>query len=226
MWTLPEPSEEFEAVLAPSFGGGAGRLLDVFAQAQGLRRQDLTLRHVDPFLRFLDRAVSELGASAADASARGSLQAQTEAAGAALRAFAARSPEDFSHGAWPSQAGVGEDRGLLVTASDYWKGKEMEELFTAASNLEGRESLYEQTRAVFVEQLGDAGEGVLRSELAKLGRTPEELRPQDVTRLADRAAVDLAALADVVDVPQEKNRIRGQVESIRKRLVAIAGDDR
>ncbi len=101
----------------------------------------------------------------------------------------------------------------------------MEELFAAASQLGERESLFEQARAAFVEQLGDAGEGMLRSELAKLGRTPQDLRPEDVTRLADRAAVDLAALADVVDVPQEKLRIRSQVESLRRRLAAIAGDD-
>ncbi len=226
VWTLPDPADEFEAVLAASFGTGARRLVDAFAQAHGLRRQDVTLHDVDPFLRFLDRAVSELGASAADASARAGRHGQTEAAAASLRAFSARPPEDLARGDWPSRAGSGEDRGLLVTASDYWKGKEMEELFTAATDLGERESLYEQTRAVFVEQLGDAGEGMLRSELAKLGRKPEDLRPEDVTRLADRAAVDLAALADVVDVPQEKNRIRGQVESIRRRLVAIAGDDR
>lgn len=225
-WTLPDPSVEYEAVLAPSFGGGAGRLLDAFCRAEGVRRQDLTPGHAEPFLVFLDRAVAELGASAADASARSGLRSQTEAAAAALRAFAARTPADLSKGAWPSRSTSGEDRGLLVTAADYWKGKEMEELFTAASDLGERESLFERARAVFVEQLGDAGEGMLRSELAKLGRSPKDLRPEDVSRLADRAAVDLAALADVVDVPQEKLRIRGQVESIRRRLAALAGDER
>ncbi len=225
-WTLPDPSIEFESVLAPSFGGGAGRLLDAFCRAEGVRRQDLTLRHAEPFLVFLDRAVAELGVSAADASARSGLRSQTGVAAAALRAFASRTPEDLSKGAWPSRSGHGADRDLLVTAADYWKGKEMEELFTTASDLGERESLSERARAVFVEQLGDAGEGMFRSELAKLGRTPTDLRPEDVTRLADRAAVDLAALADVVDVPQEKVRIRGQVESIRRRLAALAGDER
>lgn len=225
-WTLPDPAEELEAVLAGSFGPGAHRLLDAFVQTEGIRRQDLTLAHVDPFLRFLDRAVSELGASAVDAAARPGLRTEADRAAVALRSYADRDPADLSEGRWPSKEGSAADRALLVTAADYWKGKEMEELFSAASDLGGRESLFEKARAVFVEQLGDAGEGVLRSELAKLGRRPDELRPEDVARLADRAAVDLTAMADVVDVPQEKMRIRGQVESIRRRLVAIAGDER
>ena len=36
---------------------------------------------------------------------------------------------------------------------------------------------------------------------------------------------DLNAMADVGDVPQEKLRIQKQVESIRRRLEAIAGDE-
>jgi len=225
-WVLPDPADELEAVLAASFGPGARRLLDAFCHAEGIRRADLALGHVDPFLRFLDRAVSELGASAADAAARPGLRSETDKAAAALRAYAARDAADLSMGGWPSKGATDADRGLLVTAADYWRGKEMEELFSAASDLGGRESLFERARAVFVEQLGDAGEGVLRSELAKIGRKPEDLGPEDVARLADRAAVDLTAMADVVDVPQEKVRIQGQVESIRRGLVAIAGDGR
>ena len=224
-WVLPDPADELEAVLASSFGAGAGRLLEAFGRAEGIRRTDFTLGHIDPFLRFLDRAVSELGASAADATARSGLREQVDAADAALRAYALREPSDLSKGDWPSRRAAGADRDFLITAADYWKGKEMEELFSAAGELGGRESLFERTRALLVEQLGDAGDGVLRSELAKLGRTPEDLRPEDVTRLADRTAVDLTAMADVVDVPQERSRIQGQVESIRRRLATLAGDE-
>ena len=224
-WTLPDPAEEMEAVLAQSFGPGARELLAAFARARGLRREDLTLNHAEPFLQFLERALSELGQSAADAPARQGLRAQTSAAAEALRAFATRTPEDLSRGDWPSRHASETDRGILVTAAEYWKGKEMQELFSAASDLGDRESVFEQARHVFVEQLGEAGEGVLRSELSKLGKRPEELRRADVAHLADRAAVDLTAMADVVDVPQEKLRIQRQVESIRRRLEAIAGDE-
>ena len=41
-------------------------------------------------------------------------------------------------------------------------------------------------------------------------------------RIADRAAVDLSSLADVVDLPQEKDRIHRQIQSIRQKLVLIA----
>ena len=224
-WELPDPSREFEAALGPAFGTGAGRLVDAFCQAEGLRREDLTFAHAEPFLAFLDRALAELGDSAADAAARRGLRSQAEAAAASLRAFVARDAADLASGDWPSRRPSEADRGLLVTAADHWKGREMEELFTAASDIGERESVFKQARAVFVEQLGDAGEGMLRSELAKLGRTPGDLRPEDITKLADRAAVDLAALAEVVDVPQERIRIQGQVESIRRRLAAIAGEE-
>jgi hypothetical protein len=224
-WSLPDPAEEVEAVLAQSFGPGARTLLEAFGRSRGLRREDLGVGHVEPFLQFLDRALSELGQSATDATAREGIQSQASAAVSALRAFAARTPQDLAGGDWPSRRASATDRGILVTAADYWKGKEMDELFTAASDLGERESVFEQARHVFVEQLGEAGEGVLRSELSKLGKRPEDLQRADVAHLADRAAVDLGAMAEVVDVPQEKLRIQKQIESIRRRLDAIAGEE-
>lgn len=224
IWTLPDPGEEMEAVLAQSFGPGARQLLDAFGRSRGLRREDLGLEDAEPFLQFMDRAVSELGAPAADDAARAGLRVQAAAASAALRAFVDRSIRDLAEGDWPSRHAPASDRGILVTAAEYWKGKEMDELFAVASDLGERESLFERARSVFVEQLGEAGEGVLRSELSKIGKKPEDLKPEDVARLADRAAVDLVAMAEIVDVPQEKKRIQGQVESIRRRLEAIAGE--
>ncbi len=224
-WSLPDPTEEMEAVLTESFGPGARELLASYARSRGVRREDLTPDDAEPFLDFLERALGELGASAADDAARQGLHAQAAAAATALRAFTVRTPQNLAQGDWPSLHAASVDRGILITAADYWKGKEMQELFSAASDLGERESVFEETRHVFVEQLGDAGEGVLRSELSKLGKRPEDLRRADVAHLADRAAVDLSAMADVVDVPQEKVRIRKQIESIRQRLEAIAGDE-
>lgn len=223
-WSLPDPGEEMEAVLAQSFGPGARQLIEAFCRSHAMRREDLSLEYTEPFLLFLDRAVSELGAPAADDKGRAGLRAQAATAAEALRAFAGRTAQDLAGGDWPSRRAAEADRGILVTAADYWKGNEMDELFAMASDLGDRESLFERARSVFVEQLGDAGEGVLRSELSKLGKRPEDLRPEDVARLADRAAVDLVAMAEIVDVPQERQRIQGQVESIRRRLEAIAGE--
>ena len=72
-----------------------------------------------------------------------------------------------------------------------------------------------------MEQLGDAGESVLRSQLQRLGKRPEDLAKGDLVRIADRASVDLGALAEVVDLPQERERIRKQIASIRERLELI-----
>ncbi len=223
-WTLPDPPREIEALLASSFGSGARELVSSFCRAKGIRRHEMTAEQVPALLDFLQRAIVELSGSVADASATQGLHVQSSVAMDALKAFAARSPEDLSRGDWPSKGTDLADRELVVTASGYWRGKELDELVAAVRDLPDKEPLFERTRSVFVEQLGDAGEGVLRSELAKLGRKPEELRPEDVGRLADRAAVDLSAMADVVDLPQEKVRIRGQIDTIRKRLEAIAGD--
>jgi len=79
---------------------------------------------------------------------------------------------------------------------------------------------------VFVEQLGDAGESLLRAQLARLGKRPEDLNRADLARIADRASIDLGSLSDVVDIPEEKDRIRKQIESIRQRLELIVEANR
>ncbi len=224
-WALPDPSNELAAVLGRAFGSGAEPLLNAFAKSRGIRVAALTVDQTSALVDFLRKAVGELSESVTDHAAADGLRAQVDAAIRDLQAFAARSPEDLAKGEWPSKEPRSEDRGLLVTASDYWKGKEMGELFAAGRELEPQEPLFERARSAFVEQLGAAGEGMFRSEVARLGKRPEELAPGDVARLADRAAVDLGAMADVVDVPQEKVRIQGQVEALRKRLQALAGDD-
>ena len=224
-WTLPDPAAEAEAVLGTAFGAGAARLLDAFGRSHGIARSEFMVDHVPALVGFLERAVGELAAGTKDPAAAAGLRAQVASLGKALVAYAGRTPVDLSSGGWPSMATRAADADLLVRASDYWKGKEAEELFAAAQDLVAKEPLYDRAKAVFVEHLGTAGESLLRAELTRLGKRPEELGPTDLRRLADRAAVDLSAMADVVDLPAERERFRGQVESIRRRLAAIAGDD-
>ena len=224
-WVLPDPGAEAEAILVRHFGTGAGRLLDGFAHAHALRREDLSTVHVEALVHFLHRALGDLGRGTGDARAVEGLRAQVEQAARDLRSFAGRHPAELSAGGWPSQEDPRPEEQLLVRASEYWKGKEMEELFAAAQGLAERGSLHELARAVFVEHLGDAGESVFRSEIAKLGKRPEDLLARDLARLADRAAVDLSVMADVVDLAPEKDRIRRQIESLRRGLASLAGDD-
>src|SRR5204862_8071618 len=86
---------------------------------------------------------------------------------------------EIAGGKWPSRRSSEKDDEVGVTDADYWKGKEMEELFAAADAVSEREPLFEKARLVFVEQLGDAGEGVLRTQLAKIGKKPEEIDRTD-----------------------------------------------
>ena len=219
-WNLPDPATELESILLQSFGSAASRLLDSFGRAHGLRRADITADHVPALVAFLRRALSELS-GAVDGSGAHGLRSQSDAAADLLESFEAQRPEDLARGEWPSRSKLRTDAELLVTAADYWKGKEIDELFAAADAIVEGEPLFEKARAVFVEQLGDAGEAVLRSQLDRLGIRPEDLRRADIVRIADRSSVDLGALADVVDVPQERDRIQRQIETIRQRLELI-----
>ena len=220
-WPMADSATEIVAILAQSFGTGAGRLFDSFCRAHGIRRDDVTTDHIQALQDFLSRALTELSGVVGGPAAHG-LQVQYEAAASVLRSFASQGAVDIARGKWPSRRSSESDVDLVVTAADYWKGKEMEELFAAADAVSEREPLFEKARLVFVEQLGDAGEGVLRMQLARLGKKPEELDRTDLVRIADRATVDLGSLADVVDVPQEKERIHQQIESIRQKLQLIA----
>ena len=220
-WPMADAATEIVAILAQSFGTGAGRLFDSFCRAHGIRRDDVTTDHIQALQDFLSRALTELSGVVGGPAAHG-LQVQYEAAASVLRSFASQGAVEIARGKWASRRSSESDVDLVVTAADYWKGKEMEELFAAADAVSEREPLFEKARLVFVEQLGDAGEGVLRMQLARLGKKPEELDRIDLVRIADRATVDLGSLADVVDVPREKERIQQQIESIRQKLELIA----
>ena len=130
-WSLPDPAREIEAILAQSFGNGAVRLLASFSRAHGLRQEELTTDHVPALLDFLTRAVTELSGVVAGTAGHG-LRTQLEAAASGLRSFAAQGAEELARGKWPSRISSEAHPDLLVTAAEYWKGKEMEELFTAA----------------------------------------------------------------------------------------------
>jgi len=224
-WSLPDPAREIDAILAQSFGDGAARLLTSFGRAHGLQREELTTDHVPALLDFLTRALAELSGVVAWTAGHG-LRTQLEAAASGLRSFAAQSAEELARGKWPSRVSSEAHPDLLVTAADYWKGKEMEELFAAADTVGEREPLFERARAVFVEQLGNAGESLLRTQLAHLGKKPEDLDRADLVRIAERASIDLGSLAAVVDIPQEKARIQKQIDSIRERLELIVEEEK
>ena len=222
-WSLPDPAREIEAILAQSFGDGAARLLASFSRAHGLRPEELTTEHVPALEDFLTRALAELSGVVAGTAGHG-LRTQLEAAASGLRSFAAQSAEDVARGKWPSRVSSEAHPDLLVTAAEYWKGKEMEELF-AADTVGEREPLFERARAVFVEQLGDAGESLLRTQLTHIGKKPEDLDRSDLVQIADRASIDLESLAAIVDIPQEKARIQKQIDSIRERLELIVEEE-
>src|SRR5881296_2096744 len=130
-WSLPDPAREIEAILTQSFGSGAARLLAAFSRAHACRQEELTTEQVPTLLDFLARALAELSGVVAGTAGHG-LRTQLEAAASGLRSFAAQGAEEVARGKWPSRIASEAHPDLLVTAAEYWKGKEMEELFTAA----------------------------------------------------------------------------------------------
>src|SRR2546422_6160952 len=58
-WTLPDPAQETEAILAQSFGGGGPRLLAAFCRSHGLRRGGPPAGHMPPVIAFLLKAFSQ-----------------------------------------------------------------------------------------------------------------------------------------------------------------------
>src|SRR5207249_11470683 len=59
-WPMADAATEIVAILAQSFGTGAGRLFDSFCRAHGIRREDVTTDHVQALQHLLSRALTEL----------------------------------------------------------------------------------------------------------------------------------------------------------------------
>src|SRR5207245_7455485 len=143
--SLPDPARDIDATLAQSFGNGAVRPLASVRRAHGLRQQELTTDHVPALLDFLTRAVTDLSGVAAGTAGHG-LRTQLEAAASGLRSFAAQGAEELACGKWPSRISSEALPDVLVTAAEYWKGKEMKVLFAAAEVIVEDEKCSESRR--------------------------------------------------------------------------------
>ena len=139
-----------------------------------------------------------------------------------LDRFARRSLPETAAGPWPSavRATAGED--LLVRASDYWKGRELEEMLRVVTQPSVGERFAERVRAAFVQALGRTGEHIFESELRRIGKGPKDLSPDDMPRLAEGAAAAIASLGSAVDLPQGRADLEERGRRLRTMLAGIA----
>ena len=219
---LPDPAVEFEAILTASVGGAATQLLKSFAAREHRRPEDLAYEDLPDLERFLGTALAELARAPGDDPVITGWRKTLDHVNLDLDRFARRSLPETAAGPWPSavRATAGED--LLVRASDYWKGRELEEMLRVVTQPSVGERFAERVRAAFVQALGRTGEHIFESELRRIGKGPKDLSPDDMPRLAEGAAAAIASLGSAVDLPQGRADLEERGRRLRTMLAGIA----
>ena len=219
---LPDPAVEFEAILRASVGGAAAQLLKSFAAREHRRPEDLAYEDLPDLERFLGTALAELARAPGDDPVITGWRKTLDHVNLDLDRFARRSLPETAARPWPSavRATTGED--LLVRASDYWKGRELEEMLRVVTQPSVGERFAERVRAAFVQALGRTGEHIFESELRRIGKGPKDLSPDDMPRLAEGAAAAIASLGSAVDLPQGRADLEERGRRLRTMLAGIA----
>ena len=219
---LPDPAVEFEAILTASVGGAATQLLKSFAAREHRRPEDLAYEDLPDLERFLGTALAELARAPGDDPVITGWRKTLDHVNLDLDRFARRSLPETAARPWPSavRATTGED--LLVRASDYWKGRELEEMLRVVTQPSVGERFAERVRAAFVQALGRTGEHIFESELRRIGKGPKDLSPDDMPRLAEGAAAAIASLGSAVDLPQGRADLEERGRRLRTMLAGIA----
>ena len=220
---LPDPTAEFEAILAASLGGGATQLLRSFSARAHRRIEDLTYEDLPAIQDFLGTALRELARAPGDEPVITGWRKTLDRVNLELDRFARKSLQETAAGPWPSEArAAGGSGGLVVKAADYWKGRELDEVLRVVTQHADRERFGERVRTAFVQAFGRAGEHIFESELKRLGKTAGDLAPGDVARLAAASDVAIESLGSALDLPAGKADLAERGRKLRSLLAVIA----
>jgi hypothetical protein len=219
---LPDPAPEFEAILAASLGGGASQLLRSFSTRAHRRVEDLTYEDLPAIQGFLGTALRELARAPGDEPVITGWRKTLDRVNLELDRFARKSLQETAAGPWPSEARAGASGELVVKASDYWKGRELDEVLRVVTQNADRERFGERVRTAFVQAFGRAGDHIFESELKRLGKTPGDLAPRDVARLADASDVAIESLGSALDLPAGRADLEERGKKLRSLLTMIA----
>ena len=218
---LPDPASEFEAVLGASLGGGAGQLLRTFASRAHRRAEDFTYEDLPAILEFLGTALRELARAPGDEPVVKGWRKTLDRVTLELDRFARKSLLETAAAPWPSETRSGTVEPFVVRASDYWKGREIDEILRVVSQNADRARFGERVRTVFTQVLGPTGGHIFESELKKLGKPAADLAPEDVARLAESAEAAIASLGSALDIPQGRADLEERGRKLRSLLDGI-----
>ena len=219
---LPDPAVEFEAVLATSLGGGGGQLLKSFASRTRRRVEDLTYEDLPEIQGFLATALRELARAPGDEPVVKGWRKTLDRVNLDLDKFARKSLQETAAAPWPSEARGRVSEEFVVRASEYWKGREIDEVLQVVTQHAERERFGERVRTAFVQAFGRAGEHIFESELKRLGKTAGDLAPGDVARLAAASDVAIESLGSALDLPAGKADLAERGRKLRSLLAVIA----
>jgi len=219
---LPDPATEFEAVLATSLGGGGGQLLRSFASRTRRRAEDLSYEDLPAIQGFLGTALRELARAPGDEPVLTGWRKTLDRVNLDLDRFARRSLPETAGAPWPSETREGKSEEFVVRASEYWKGREIDEVLHVVTQHAERERFGERVRTAFVQVLGRTGDHIFESELRRLGKTSADLAPGDVARLAEGAETAIVSLGSAMDVAAGRADLEARGKTLRSMLSMIA----
>ena len=218
---LPDPAVEYEAILGWSLGGGAAQLLRAFAGGEHRRAADLTYEDLPAIQRFLEAALAELARAPGDAPLITGWRKTLDRVNLDLDRFVRKPLQEAAAGPWPSETRRKGKEELVVRASDYWKGRELDEVLQAVSHTADRAKFAERVRTAFILVLGRTGDHLFESEVKRIGKSANDLGPEDVPRLADAAEVAIVSLGTAVDVAAGKADLEERGRRLKTLLAGI-----
>ena len=220
---MPRPEEEIHAIIARALGSAARRIVDGYAAAQGRRREDLTPADIPGVADHLQATLADLARVLDDEPVVLGWRKEADRIALELDRFSRLTLDELAKGPWPSATVQRADVDYLVKASDYWKGKNLEDALRAGEARTASVQLGEQVRALFLESLGPAGSDLFEMELRRMQRSVRDLSSSDIRAIAEgaeRAAGDLAA---AIDVASGRSELEARARSLRQRLLELAG---
>ena len=215
---LPDPAAEIRAILEARFGAGAAHLLQSFAAREHRRLEDLTYEDVPAVETFLGTAMAVLARAPGDEPMVLGWRKALDHASLDLDRFVRRTLPEAAAGPWASEVRRAGGEELVVRASDYWHGKELDEMLHFAANQMNRVRYGDRVRGAFVQVLGRTGEHLFEAEVRRLGKTPADLGPEDVRRLAASAEAIVRSLEAAIDVASGRADLEARAHRLRAML--------
>ena len=219
---LPDPAVEFQAILARDLAGTAGQILRSFATRERRRVEDLSYEDLPAIQEFLRDTFEQLAHAPGDKVLSANWRRTVDRARLDLDEFAGRTLMETATGPWPSTSKAVSSGDLVITASDYWKGRELEESVIAVPATRDRDRVAEAVRTAFVQVLGRTGDHLFEAELKRLGKSPASLGAEDIPQLAQASEEAIVSLGSALDIAAGRADMEEKGRRLKSLLTGIA----